>query len=126
MKIQISSPQKILLSDLDGLAPIGVILEDYRPGQGRITITYSDSAWTKFLLDLGEMTVKEYFCSAGNNYLANKLSKPGDDLRQLTRIISIVATALEAKEALEIAITPLPDTAPNRPIHSSSITPDII
>ena len=128
MKIKLSNIQKILLTDLAGFDPIGIILEDFGPGHGRITITYADTAWTKPWGAMGNTTVAEFFCSASNEYLVGKLSRYGndEDLEQLDRIVSMVKTGLDAKAALDIVANPLPDTAPLATARNSSIVADEI
>lgn len=69
-----SQTTKLNITDIDRLDPITVFVEDIAPGKGIVTITCYGEAWTAYWGSIGDMTIKEFFCSCDEHYIANKLS----------------------------------------------------
>jgi hypothetical protein len=67
--------QKIDITEVQGLDPISVYLEDPTPGKGRITIICYGESWTASWGSMGNRTISEFFKSCDNQYLAKNLSK---------------------------------------------------
>ena len=62
---------RVKVEDLD---PVDVMFEDHSPGRGWVTIRCFGEAWSNFWPAVGDQTIKQFFLSAGDDYLANKLS----------------------------------------------------
>jgi hypothetical protein len=74
MKIEQSLVTKITISETD-LDPIHVILEDFDPGKGKITITCFDECWTNYWGAMGAgRTIQSFFITCDEHYLAGKLA----------------------------------------------------
>lgn len=77
MKISRTQVEKITVTEVPNLDPLSVYLEDYGPGQGKITITCFGKSWTHYWSHMGEDTkLREFFLSCDNQYIAGKLA-PG-------------------------------------------------
>lgn len=61
------------ISDVDGLDPIDVVLQDYGPGKGEISIACYGKAWTAYWGGMGGRTIAEFLCSCDEHYIAGKL-----------------------------------------------------
>lgn len=75
MEITRSQCEKIDIRGVEGLDPITVMLEDFGPGQGRITIMCWDEVWKSFWGGMGDRKISQFVCSCDHHYLANKLSR---------------------------------------------------
>lgn len=74
MEIEISQSVKIRLSGLERLDPIEVLVDDYEPGKGKITITCYGKAWTASWFAMSDQTISQFFRRCGNDYLIGYLS----------------------------------------------------
>jgi hypothetical protein len=75
MKITEKTVRQVTITDVEHLDPIRVIIEDYEPGQGRITITCWDESWVNFWGHMGNgANIETFFMRASADYLAGKLS----------------------------------------------------
>ncbi|HHZ1080647.1 TPA: hypothetical protein ACV98Q_000332 [Yersinia enterocolitica] len=74
MEIEISQSVKIRLSGLERLDPIEVLVDDYEPGKGKITITCYGKAWTASWFAMSGQTISQFFRRCGNDYLIGYLS----------------------------------------------------
>lgn len=74
MKIQKTTIQKIILTDLVGLDPIDVMLEDIEPGKGRITIRCYTKAWTAYWGGMGNRTIAQFYCDCDEHYIAGSMA----------------------------------------------------
>jgi hypothetical protein len=84
------------------LDPIRVILHDLGPGQGRVSLEVWGRSWAAYWGGMGDLTIKDFFCSCGSDYLIEKLqsgriTKRDEDY--LTRIIKAVQEALKTLPA---------------------------
>ena len=55
MKIEKIDVLSFVLTDLERLDPVRVMIENYEPGKGRITITCYGKAWTAAWFAMGVM-----------------------------------------------------------------------
>lgn len=74
MKIEKKDVTQLTISEVENLDTIDVILEDFGPRQGRITIRCYNQVWTSFWGGMGDRTIAEFFCSCDNSYLAKNIS----------------------------------------------------
>jgi hypothetical protein len=74
MKIEESHVTKLLLTELDGLDPVTVIVENYEPGKGRIIIECYGKTWSNYWGGMSNMTLENFFRTAGLDYLVEKLA----------------------------------------------------
>lgn len=92
MKIEKSTVQKLKITDIGHLEVINVFFEDYAPHKGKVTIESVGDAWSYFWSATGCETIKEFFRTAGTEYLVGKLK------------IGIKSTLTdESSEALQLA-----------------------
>lgn len=76
MQIKRSTIEKIRIEDIDNshsLDPVEVIVENFSPGAGKITISCYGQVWTGFWGSMGG-TVEEFFQRVSNDYLIEKMS----------------------------------------------------
>ncbi|MEO9387117.1 hypothetical protein [Chromobacterium phragmitis] len=98
MRLEISTIQKIAVSGIDGIDPFSIYLEDFGPGQGKITITSFDLALSRYWSHMGQQhTISSFFLKASDGYLLSKLmqgeemSEVAIDLVQEKTIAEIIA-----------------------------------
>ena len=74
MKITTNQVTKMVISDVKSLDPVAVIVENFGPGEGKITITCFGEAWSAYWGSMGERhTLESFFCKCDEHYLAGKL-----------------------------------------------------
>lgn len=74
MKLETSQVTKLTLSEIEGLDPVHVYLEDVGPRHGRLTIVCWDEAWTTYWGGMGDQSLAEFLVSVNVGYIANRLS----------------------------------------------------
>ncbi|MGI0120100.1 hypothetical protein [Zooshikella sp. RANM57] len=74
MLIHESKVTKITLSQIENIDTINVFLEDFKLGQGRITIECFGEVWSKYWPAMGDRTISEFFIEVKTDYILNKLS----------------------------------------------------
>lgn len=74
MKITEERIRRITVSEVQGLDPIRVMLEDIGPGQGRINIECWGQSWASYWGHMGKLTIAQFFCSCNEGYLAGNLA----------------------------------------------------
>ena len=74
MKIQKSQITKITITDIPQLDNIALYLEDYKIGQGKITITCFNESWSYYWGAMGNNTLAEFIIDCDNHYLSGKLN----------------------------------------------------
>jgi len=74
MKIETTQVTEIKLTELEWLDDISIIIKDYKPGDGEITITCFKKSWTAGWGAMGGQTVSQFFRSCDNGYLISNLS----------------------------------------------------
>ena len=85
MKIEQSTVTKLYLTDLDRLDPVTVYLEDFLPGQGKITIECFGESWSSYWPAMGG-TIAQFFVSCDEHYLAKNLSRIDAEIYDLDAI----------------------------------------
>lgn len=74
MKISTSQVTKLAITDLANMDPISVMVEDFGPGAGKITITSAGEAWSSYWSHMGEQhTLRSFFLKCNTPYLVGKL-----------------------------------------------------
>lgn len=74
MKIVKSIVEKMVITDIMGLDPLNVFVEDYRPKYGKVTIECFGDCWSYSWGGLPETeTMAQFFIRADVHYLGNKL-----------------------------------------------------
>lgn len=75
MIVEKSNVMAFTITDIERLDPVRVMIENYEPGRGRITITCYGKAWTAAWFAMGEKsTVQEFFQRVNNEYLIRNLA----------------------------------------------------
>lgn len=70
MKVEVSVSEKLTISEVQGLDPITVHLENHGPGCGTISICCHTSAWTSGWSAMGQdRTVSQFVASCSADYL---------------------------------------------------------
>lgn len=69
MKVEKSDVLAFTISDVERLDPVRVMIENYEPGKGRITITCFGKAWTGAWFAMGDDTVQDFIKRVSNEYL---------------------------------------------------------
>ena len=69
MKVEKSDVLAFTISDVERLDPVRVMIENYEPGKGRITVTCFGKAWTGAWFAMGGDTVQEFIKRVSNDYL---------------------------------------------------------
>lgn len=72
MKIETSRVERLMVTEVDGLDPVAVYLEDQGEGRGKIMITCYGKAWTAYWPAMGS-GIRDFVLSADNGYLIGKL-----------------------------------------------------
>lgn len=75
MKIESTNVRKIMVTEISGLDPIAIYLEDFGIGKGKIIITCYDQSWTSYWGGMGDRTISAFIKSCDNHYLAKNLSR---------------------------------------------------
>lgn len=74
MKIQKERVTILRLTEVPGLDPIRVTLDDIGPGQGRINIECCGEAWASYWGGMGKQGIAEFFVGCDNSYLVGNLA----------------------------------------------------
>lgn len=69
MKVEKSDVLAFTISEVERLDPVRVMIENYEPGKGRITITCYGKAWTGAWFAMGGDTVQQFIKRVSNDYL---------------------------------------------------------
>jgi hypothetical protein len=75
MNIEIIHVRKIMVTEINGLDPIAIYLEDLGTGKGKIIITCYNQSWTSYWGGMGDRTISAFVKSCNNHYLAKNLSR---------------------------------------------------
>lgn len=74
MKLYTEQVTKLAITEVPNMDHISVIVEDFGPGAGKITITSCGQAWTNFWGHMGKQhTLRSFFCKCNTPYLVEKL-----------------------------------------------------
>jgi len=113
MKIEEKQIKMLFITEVKGLDPITVIIEDYKLGAGKIIIECYCETWANYWGSMGNKSVGEFFCGCDNSYLFGKMGgellapiydEDQQDFRDgqvahLKRIFDAVREALDAHYA---------------------------
>lgn len=69
MKIETTEVLSFTITDVERLDPVRVMIENYEPGKGRITITCFGKAWTGAWFAMGGDTVQQFIKRVSTEYL---------------------------------------------------------
>ncbi|MEG1532096.1 MAG: hypothetical protein RR184_11865 [Citrobacter sp.] len=69
MKVERIDVLSFMLTEIERLDPVRVMIENYEPGKGRITITCYGKAWTGAWFAMGGDSVQEFIKRVSNEYL---------------------------------------------------------
>jgi hypothetical protein len=73
MKVTATTVTKLVISEVVHLDPITVILEDIRPGQGKIIIECYGESWSAGWGDMGDRSLSDFIQSSDDDYLITNL-----------------------------------------------------
>lgn len=74
MKVTTSTVTKLEITGLSDMDAISVMIEDFGPGAGEITITCAGEAWTHYWGHMGKHhTMRSFFLKCSTPYLIGKL-----------------------------------------------------
>jgi hypothetical protein len=103
MKVAASLIKKLTLTEIENLDPVHVMLEDYGPGEGRITITCYGQSWTSYWGQMSDRTISRFFRDCGNDYLGPKLSNIRQTIVDESGVLAIAKRKIfEQRRAGEI------------------------
>ena len=103
------------ITQMPGLDPIRVIVQDLNPGVGRIIIECYSQAWSCFWPGMGSKTTAEFFVMCEGEYLSEKLHT-GPPLKKPQR-----QYLLRVIKAVQEGLSSFIESAPASP-HQESIT----
>lgn len=63
--------------------PIDVILEDFGPGRGQITINVSGEAWSHYWPAMGDLGIESFVAKVSVSYLGGKLRRPDEKFTEI-------------------------------------------
>lgn len=106
MKIEKIDVLAFTISEVERLDPVRVMIENYEPGKGRITITCFGKAWTGAWFAMGGDTVQEFVKRVSNEYLIGyfdpQLESTVDDDND-ENLIFVKSEILRLRRQLEIS-----------------------
>jgi len=73
MKIDVYSTKTIKATDIKGLDPITLFIENIEDSKGRLTILCHGKAWTVYWGGMSGKTVEDFFLSCNNSYIISIL-----------------------------------------------------
>lgn len=101
MHIEIDIKMQIFrVSDVPGIDPVTVVLEDLGPGKGRLIVECYGRAWSAYWGAMGETrTVAKFVSASDRDYLVLRLGADRRDREYLSKIVDAVKDALRQREA---------------------------
>lgn len=88
MKTIVSTVTKISVSEIEGLDPITVILEDIAVGKGKIIIECFGKSWASSWNAMSGKSIAEFFCSCDEHYLSGNLSNVRSSIDDVESMIA--------------------------------------
>jgi len=73
MKVEKANITRLTITEVPSLDPVRVMLENYEPGKGRITIQCWDKSWTSYWGGMSGRSVEQFFVDCTNDYLIGYL-----------------------------------------------------
>ena len=80
MKLAVTKTTDLSMTDIAGLDPLTVFLENFAPGRGGITIKCAGKSWSTGWGAMGGRTVEQFFVSCDDDYLIGCLSSIRPDI----------------------------------------------
>lgn len=74
MKVETTKVSMLRITDVRGLDPIRVTLDDIGPGKGRINIECCGQAWASYWGAMGSQSIAEFFVCCDSGYLIENLA----------------------------------------------------
>lgn len=111
MKIESKKVDTLRITEVKGLDPITVMLENFEPGKGKITIECFGESWTASWGAMSGDTVQQFVCRTDDHYLAKNLS-------------SINSSIIDVEASIK-ALKAMVDEAVNTKSHASFLKDDI-
>lgn len=74
MKYTESLVTKLLITEVSGLDPVTVFIENFGNSRGKLTIEVFGQAWAHYWCSMGTNSLEEFILSADNHYLSKKSS----------------------------------------------------
>lgn len=106
MKIETMDVLAFTITDVERLDPVRVMIENYEPGKGRITITCFGKAWTGAWSAMGGDTVQAFIKRVSNEYLIGyfdpQLESTVDDDND-ENLIFVKSEIIKLRRQLEIS-----------------------
>lgn len=102
MIITTTTIKQLVITDAPRLDPIRVMLENYEPGQGRITVTCWGRAWTAAWFAMSGRSIEQFVAEAYPEYVLDNMKSnmaPGlkrDQKREDAYLIRIIVAVQEA------------------------------
>lgn len=88
------------VSDIPGIDPVTVVLEDLGPGRGRLIVECFGQAWSAYWCAMGETrTVAKFVAASDRDYVVCRLGAARRDREYLSKIVDAVKDALRQREA---------------------------
>ncbi|CAM2804365.1 hypothetical protein [Vibrio diazotrophicus] len=94
MKIETLETVTLTMSNVDGMDPITVHLENYAPGKGGITIECYGEVWSSKWPAMSGRRIEQFFVDCDEHYLAGKLSSISSEVNDFERFTDIVKEKL--------------------------------
>lgn len=73
MEIKKSVVTKLTLTGIENLDPVSVFLEDYKLGQGKLTVECFGDAWSHYWGAMADRNLVVFIAQAGADYITGKL-----------------------------------------------------
>jgi len=74
MKCTESKVTKLLITDVKGLDPLTVFLENYEPGKGKLTLEIYGESYSAYWGGMGGGTLEQFILDSDNHYLSKNLA----------------------------------------------------
>ncbi|WP_219135420.1 hypothetical protein [Janthinobacterium sp. UMAB-60] len=100
MKITASTVQQLLITDVAGLDPIRVLIEDLAPGKGLLTVCCFHNAWamafTGYWGAMSDCTLTQFLVDCDPDYIAGNLEWALPKTRKQTKYLTRIVVAMQA------------------------------
>lgn len=100
MNITTSTVQQFLISDVTGLDPIRVLIEDLAPGKGLLTVCCYHDAWamafTGYWGAMADRTLVQFLVDCDPDYIAGNLEWALPKTRKQTKYLIRIVVAMQA------------------------------
>jgi len=73
MEIEKTTIEKLRITGIKNLDPVTIFLENFKSGEGEITIKCYGEGWSAYWGGMGDRTIEKFFCDVNNDYIIGKL-----------------------------------------------------